>query len=122
MFVPCLEYVNNPRLVLEEIFHVLVPEGTLIIFGFNPESFLGLRKLVGGTVNGDFLKRGRFINAWRMRSWLKEVGFTIIEQNTLHFNSSTLLNKIGNFLLPHFGSAYVFLAEKKSYDSDARKI
>ncbi len=108
-----LEYVNNPRLVLEEIFNVLVPEGKLIIFGFNPASYLGLRKLIGCNVNGDFLKRGRFISVWRMRSWLNEVGFAIIEQKTLHFNSSVLLNKIGNFLLPHFGSAYVFLAEKK---------
>lgn len=108
-----LEYVNNPHLLLSEIFHILVPEGKLIIFGFNPISFLGLRKLFRTKLNGDFLKKGRFISALRMRSWLNEIGYEVSEHKTFHFNNSAVLNKAADFLCPNFGSAFVLIAEKK---------
>ncbi len=80
-----LELAQDPHLALSEASRVLMPEGRLVIVGFNPASLWGLRQRLGRTQNslgiGDkrlFLpSSGEFIGYWRLRDWLRLLSFEI---------------------------------------------
>ena len=80
-----LELASDPHLALSEAQRVLMPEGRLVIVGFNPASLWGLRQRLGRTrhrlgVGDDRLflpSSGEFIGYWRLRDWLKLLGFEI---------------------------------------------
>ena len=67
-----LEFSPEPHQTLREAARVLIPEGQLIICGFNPLSLWGLRQKVGRMTGAHFLPRhGEFISLRRMKDWLK---------------------------------------------------
>src|SRR5207253_2492533 len=72
-----LEFAQEPHQVLREVDRVLVPEGQVIITGFNPASLWGLRQALartGGT--RPYLPRdGQFISLPRIKDWLKLLSF-----------------------------------------------
>lgn len=81
-----LELARDPHLTLREVERVLVPEGRLLIAGFNPASLWGLRQRAGhawrrvglGREDALFLPRaGDFIGYWRLRDWLRLLGFEV---------------------------------------------
>lgn len=61
-----LDFYQDPHQTLREVDRVLIPEGRLIIVGFNPWSLWGLRRLFGGR-SGYSLWNGRFISMHRIR-------------------------------------------------------
>ena len=67
-----LEFSTDPHQVLREVERILIPEGQVIICGFNPASLWGARHVlrrVGGTY---FLPRTEeLISMPRMKDWLK---------------------------------------------------
>ena len=74
-----LEFESRPHEALREASRVLVPEGSLVILGFNPVSVIGLRRV--------FKCRaevapwcGTYFGATRLRDWLTLLGFDIIDQ------------------------------------------
>ncbi|MGL1833854.1 class I SAM-dependent methyltransferase [Rhodocyclaceae bacterium SMB388] len=69
-----LEYSRHPHQVLREVERVLVPEGSVIIAGFNPFSLFGLRRALarrGASVPW----QGHYFSAPRIRDWLTLLGF-----------------------------------------------
>lgn len=81
-----LELARDPHLTLREVERVLVPEGRVVIAGFNPASLWGLRQRAGRMKRGMgfgrdrhlFLPRaGEFIGYWRLRDWLRLLGFEV---------------------------------------------
>lgn len=71
-----LEFSTHPHRVLREVERVLVPEGSVVISGFNPFSLWGIRRLVA--------KRGmaapwngQFRSVMRIRDWLTLLGFEV---------------------------------------------
>ena len=67
-----LEFAAEPHQVLREVERVLIPEGHLIVCGFNPASLWGARQLAGRLSGAHFLPRdGEFISPRRMKDWLK---------------------------------------------------
>ncbi|MBU3694184.1 MAG: class I SAM-dependent methyltransferase [Rhodocyclaceae bacterium] len=62
-----LEFAGNPHAVLREADRVLMPEGRLIILGFNPFSLWGVRHFAGG----GYPWAGRFIPVPRLHDWLQ---------------------------------------------------
>jgi SAM-dependent methyltransferase len=106
-----LEFSENPYLILQEIYHTLVPEGKVIIFGFNPLSLLGLRKLCSIRKDKHFPWNGRFLNIWRVQNWLTHLGFAVSSTQTFTLNKG--LEKIGKICCPYFCGCYMILAEKK---------
>lgn len=81
-----LELARDPHLTLREVERVLVPEGRVLIVGFNPASLWGLRQRAGharqrlgmGRDDGLFLPRaGDFLGYWRLRDWLRLLGFEV---------------------------------------------
>lgn len=73
-----LEFFPNPHQILREVHRILIPEGKIVISGFNPFSAWGLHQRVTASKN-EFPWCGNFIALPRMRDWLELLG---LETNT----------------------------------------
>lgn len=71
-----LERMQDPRPVLREAQRVLAPGGRMIIVGFNPMSWYGLRRLYA-KVRDDALSDHRLINPMRLFDWLALLGLEL---------------------------------------------
>lgn len=69
-----LEFAANPHQILREVERVLVPEGHVVITGFNPYSLWGARR-VAARGTAAFPWRGSYMSVLRLRDWLKLLGF-----------------------------------------------
>ena len=79
-----LELARDPHDTLREVERVLMPEGRVVIVGFNPTSLWGLRQTVGhlrqrlGGSGPLYLpSAGEFIAYRRVRDWLRLLGFEV---------------------------------------------
>ena len=73
-----LEFADDPHRVLREVERVLMPEGQVVISGFNPMSLWGLRQVVGRSFDAPFLPiEGQFLALPRLKDWLKLLGFEV---------------------------------------------
>jgi SAM-dependent methyltransferase len=118
-----LDFSDHPHQVLREAERVLIPEGHVVILGFNPVSLWGLRRL--------FTRRGRraapwdanFIGLRRIKDWLALMHFEITGGSMLYYrppmtNSSLLdrliaLDKIGDRWWPMMAGVYLLVARKR---------
>jgi len=71
-----LEFSDNPHQVLREVARILMPEGHVIVSGFNPWSLWGARRVLGAE-RGEFPWRGQFIALPRMKDWMALLGIEI---------------------------------------------
>ena len=71
-----LESTADPHLVLREAERVLIPEGQLVISGFNPLSLWRLRQMFSGR-NAGAPWEERFIGLLRLKDWLHLLGFEL---------------------------------------------
>lgn len=73
-----LEFADEPHQVLREVDRILVPEGHVIITGFNPASLWGLRQYVSRLGASPYLPRGgQSISLPRVKDWLKLLSFEV---------------------------------------------
>ncbi len=77
-----LELARDPHTTLREVERVLVPEGRVVIFGMNPVSLWGFRQYRAYLyrrlgVGRQFLPHEEFIGYWRLRDWLRLLGFEV---------------------------------------------
>jgi SAM-dependent methyltransferase len=78
-----LELSADPHATLREVERVLVPEGRVVISGFNPVSLWGLgrrhaRSPDVATVRPPYLPgTSEFIGYWRLRDWLRLLNFEV---------------------------------------------
>jgi SAM-dependent methyltransferase len=78
-----LELAVDPHQTLREVERVLVPEGRLIVLGFNPTSLWGLQQRCArmgmrlGLGHPAVPEVGEFIGYWRLRDWLRLLSFEI---------------------------------------------
>ncbi len=68
-----LELSFDPHATLREVARVLVPEGRVVIVGFNPNSVWGVQKSAG---NGP-PEVGDYIGHRRLRDWLRLLSFEV---------------------------------------------
>lgn len=116
-----LEFSDNPHQIIREVERVLMPEGNLIISGFNPFSLWGLRRALGRKQG--FPWRGQFITLQRMKDWLALLGFEVVGGRFAAyappFNQSKWLNrcafmeKAGDRWWPVSGGIYFLHAVKR---------
>ncbi|MBL8482809.1 MAG: class I SAM-dependent methyltransferase [Rhodocyclaceae bacterium] len=69
-----LEFSADPHEVLREVERVLVPEGHVVLSGFNPYSLWGLRRL-WRRQGAQFPWNGAYLSVPRLKDWLKLLGF-----------------------------------------------
>lgn len=115
-----LELAENPHDVIREAHRVLVPEGHLILSGFNPWSVAGLAKIVIPARQQPW--SDRWVAAGRVRDWLALLGFeTVMVRPGWLQRTGNLLNRVPTGLLaltrhPPLSFAagvYVLAARKK---------
>lgn len=119
-----LEFSAEPHQVLREVERVLIPEGQVIICGFNPISMWGARQSMGRMTGAHFLPlHGEFISVPRLKDWLKLLNMEI---NRGHFGCYappcatdqwlqrfSFLEKAGNRWWPYLGALYIVQAIKR---------
>jgi SAM-dependent methyltransferase len=71
-----LEFAEEPHAILREVDRVMMPEGRLVIVGFNPWSLWGLRGSVGPK-RAQVPWNGRFVSLLRVKDWLALLGFDV---------------------------------------------
>jgi SAM-dependent methyltransferase len=71
-----LDFSPNPHQVLREAERILIPDGRIIITGFNPWSSWGLYKLLFQR-KGKIPWCGQFISQYRLQDWLRLLNFNV---------------------------------------------
>jgi len=71
-----LEFAAEPHAILREVDRVMMPEGRLVIVGFNPWSLWGLRSALGFS-RDQVPWNGRFLSLLRVKDWLALLGFDV---------------------------------------------
>ena len=119
-----LEFAEEPHQVLREVDRVLVPEGQVVITGFNPASLWGVRQMLTRVGMRPHLPReGQFIGLPRLKDWLKLLSF---EPNRGRYGCYvpwvrtdawlsrwSFLEKAGDRWWPVLGSVYLLTAIKR---------
>ena len=116
-----LEFESQPHRALREIERVLVPDGHLLLSGFNPISMMGLWRLMKRHRGQPW--SGQFFSLARLCDWLVLLGFDILEVryrffrppiNNQHFLTQTLaFETVGARLCPYLSGTYIVLARKR---------
>ena len=71
-----LEFAEEPHAILREVDRVMMPEGRIVILGFNPWSLWGLRGSLGPS-RDTHPWNGRFVSLPRVKDWLALLGFDV---------------------------------------------
>jgi SAM-dependent methyltransferase len=119
-----LEFDSNPHQVLREVERVLVPEGQLIISGFNPYSLWGIRR---GFTRAPAVTpwRGDYIGLSRLKEWFSLLGFEYqtgmmgcyvppMEQQKW-LQRFSFMDRWGRRAWPFLGAVYVAQATKRQH-------
>lgn len=119
-----LEFAEEPHQVLREVERVLIPEGQVIICGFNPASLWGVRQGVGKITSSDYLPTaGEFISLPRLKDWLKLLNLGVSRS---HFgcyappfrtaqwlDRFSMMESAGQRWWPYLGAVYIVHAVKR---------
>lgn len=118
-----LEFDANPHQVLREVERVLVPEGQVLISGFNPMSLWGIRRRLGRSTVPPW--RGRYLALWRLKEWLALLGFEFIAARhgcyapplarERWLRRTAFLDRWGRRAWPVMGGAYILQAVKRQH-------
>jgi SAM-dependent methyltransferase len=115
-----LEFAGDPHQVLREVERVLMPEGRVVICGFNPFSLWGVRRRFN---SAGMPWQGRYLSLPRIKDWLALLGF---ESNRGCFgcyappfaqrkwlNRFAFMEKAGDRWWPIAGGVYIIEAIKR---------
>ncbi|MES3020704.1 MAG: class I SAM-dependent methyltransferase [Pseudomonadota bacterium] len=119
-----LEFAAEPHQVLREVERVLIPEGQLIICGFNPASLWGLRQGLGRMTGHHYLPiAGEFISMPRMKDWLKLLNLGVTRshfgcyappcRSSVWLKRFAFMEQAGQRWWPYLGAVYMVHAIKR---------
>ncbi len=119
-----LEWVDDPHACLREVERVLVPNGQVVITGFNAMSLWGARQFAGRFGAGWYLpQQGEFIAPRRARDWLRLLGFEITQgrygcyrpavRSQVWLQRWHFMDAAGDRWWPVFGATYLLAAIKR---------
>ena len=116
-----LEFSENPHETLREAERVLVPEGYLIITGFNPVSTWGIKHAFNKEENYPW--KGHFFTISRIKDWLALLGLEFVSgdmgvyeppiNNEKWLNRCVFMDKFGSRWWPMLGGVYFIVARKR---------
>jgi len=114
-----LEGHELPHQVIREAHRVLMPEGHVIITGFNPLSLIGLQRFIHRSA----AYPGQYYTFKRVVDWLKLLGFEVVTSRMFQYaplsknqkiiKALSFLNSIGDRCFPIFGGGYMIVAKKR---------
>lgn len=117
-----LDFAADPHQVLREVERVLIPEGKVLLCGFNPWSLWGLWRLVR-LRSAVIPWCGHFFSGKRVQDWFSLLGFELEEVVYLHYRPPisnlriiqklAFMERLGEHVYPLFGGVYVILAVKR---------
>jgi ubiquinone/menaquinone biosynthesis C-methylase UbiE len=117
-----LEFSVDPHHVVREANRILIPNGYLVITGYNPFSLAGLNKLLPFR-RSKSPWREHFFSPMRVKDWLHLMGYEILTDKRSLFstlNAHYAENAIANLgrkfcekYLSSFGSIYFIVAKKR---------
>ena len=119
-----LEISSDPHQVLREADRSLIPDGHLVIIGFNPRSLWGMRRALARK-HRQMPWGGQFLSMNRMKDWLRLLGFDTLHAHYLFqyppLQNVRLLEKLGITGAPgndygrkYLSAAYILVARKRS--------
>lgn len=124
-----LELGNDPHSALREVARVLVPEGRVVISGFNPVSLWGLRQRRGHLYQRFGYEKlflpdaGEYIGYWRLRDWLRLLDFEVESaqfgcyrpalQSQQWLDRFDWMDRAGKRWWPILGAVYFLVAVKR---------
>ncbi len=116
-----LEFSHNPHQTLREAARVLVPEGYLLLTGFNPVSAWGLKHL--STKHETYPWNGQFFTISRIKDWLALLGLEFVEAKFCCYEPPindekwltrfSFMGKLGSKWWPMMGGLYFIVAKKR---------
>lgn len=117
-----LEHADHPHEVLREAHRILIPEGHLVITGFNPWSLWGAWHYYQ-QVKGVFPSQGKLLSLGKLRDWLTLLNFQIVGGRMFYFRPPIaqenlyekleFLEKWAPNACPFLGAAYTLVAVKR---------
>jgi SAM-dependent methyltransferase len=124
-----LELAADPHQTLREVERVLVPEGRVLVLGFNPASLWGLRQRAGllrlrlGARQPPFHPPSETMGYRRVRDWLRLLGFEVEGgrfgcyrppvKAQRWLQRFAWMEPAGDRWWPVFGAAYLLVAVKR---------
>jgi len=116
-----LEFSSNPHDTLREAERIVLPEGHLVLSGFNPLSLWGARRLADRA--GEYPWQGKFIPLLRLKDWLALLGFEIVAgrmgcyappvRKISWLNRCRFMDGAGDRWWPMLGGVYFLVAKKR---------
>ena len=116
-----LEQMAEPYELLKEIHRVLMPEGRLIISGFNPMSLWGIKRLLSFDI--DYPWNTKFIPLSKIKEWLPIIGLEMVEgkmgcyvppiQQSSWLKKLHTMEKLGDRWWPMLGGFYFLVIQKR---------
>ena len=119
-----LEFTSDPHHLVREASRVVIPNGYLIITGFNAFSLAGMNRYIPFRRQRSPWNE-RFFSPMRVKDWLHLLGFEILQDSRVIHHSlacemghSTLSKKwqsLARYVFPSLGSVYVIVAKKREW-------
>lgn len=118
-----LEFREDAHQILREVERILIPEGQVVITGFNPFSLWGSRRRLDRS--GNYPWNGRYLSLPRLKDWLQLLGFEpdrgelgcfapAVEQ-AYWLERWHPIENIGRRWWPFAGGVYILRAIKRTY-------
>lgn len=117
-----LELADDPHQVLREAERCLIPEGHILVIGFNPYSCWGVRHFLSGW-RGNLPWAAHFISVTRIKDWLALLGFDTLSVRYVFYRPPlkrhgaleklAFLDRLGERDWLPGAAAYLLLARKR---------
>jgi len=118
-----LDFSPDPHQLVREVERVLIPEGKVLLSGFNPWSQWGVGRLFRRR-SGNMPWCGHFFSPKRVQDWFSLLGFDLEEVIYLHYRPPihnqmvmqklSFMERLGSRAWPMLGGVYVIQAVKRT--------